>query len=227
MASAGTGMTERELEGCRELVELLQTDDLLALRDTSPTVSCSPTAAKYIFGSPLHSTSTQEAIRAILLYSQSAEELLKRKKVFREIIFKYLATGVIVPPSSEKHQLVTRAKQHWCEQLKTFASEEKHANTEKPEEGEKQGGDKQDDAKECHSLGEEFCQWFFGILNAQNPLIGEPHGEWGPQHFWDDIILKFCYNTSEQNMEEYTGAELVSLRLLSLVKEEYIFFFHQ
>ncbi|XP_062982893.1 uncharacterized protein C3orf38 homolog [Elgaria multicarinata webbii] len=211
MASAGTGMTEREREGCRELLELLQTDDLLALTDTVTNRLVQP-------------DSRQEAIRAILLYSQSAEELLKRKKVFREIIFKYLATeGVIVPPSSEKHQLVTRAKQHWCEQLKTFASEEKHANTEKPEEGEKQGGDKQDDAKECHNLGEEFCQWFFGILNAQNPLIGEPHGEWGPQHFWDDVILKFCYNTSEQNMEEYTGAELVSLRLLSLVKEEYLF----
>ncbi|XP_061484055.1 uncharacterized protein C3orf38 homolog isoform X1 [Rhineura floridana] len=213
MASAGAGLTERERDGCRELLELLHTDDLLALTDT-------------VTNRLVHPDNRQEAIHAILLYSQSAEELLKRKKVFREIIFKYLAAkGVIVPPSSEKHQLVDRAKQYWCEQLKDYAPEQKFAkpDVQKSEEGGKQGGDKQDDDKGCHSLGEEFCQWFFGILNSQNPLVGEPHEEWGPQHFWDDVILKFCYNTSEQNIEEYFGAELVSLRLLSLVKEEYLF----
>ncbi|XP_061484056.1 uncharacterized protein C3orf38 homolog isoform X2 [Rhineura floridana] len=198
MASAGAGLTERERDGCRELLELLHTDDLLALTDT-------------VTNRLVHPDNRQEAIHAILLYSQSAEELLKRKKVFREIIFKYLAAkGVIVPPSSEKHQLVDRAKQYWCEQLKDYAPEQKFAkpDVQKSEEGGKQGGDKQDDDKGCHSLGEEFCQWFFGILNSQNPLVGEPHEEWGPQHFWDDVILKFCYNTSEQNIEEYFGAEL-------------------
>ncbi|KAH0624954.1 hypothetical protein JD844_032907 [Phrynosoma platyrhinos] len=213
MASAWAGMSEREREGCRELLELLQTDDLLALTDTVTNRLVEP-------------GNRQEAIHAILLYSQSAEELLKRKKVFREIIFKYLATkGVVVPPSSEKHQLVSRAKQYWCGQLKNCASDEKCAepNIEQPEEGGKQGGDKQEPDKECHNLGEEFCQWFFEILNSQNPLIGQSQDEWGPQHFWDDVILKFCYNTSEQNIEEYLGAELVSLRLLSLVREEYLF----
>ncbi|XP_007423850.1 uncharacterized protein C3orf38 homolog [Python bivittatus] len=212
MASAGAGMTERERDGCRELLELLQTDDLLALTDTVTSRLVQP-------------NNRQEAIHAILLYSQSAEELLKRKKVFREIIFKYLATkGVIVPPSSEKHQLVYRAKQYWGEGLKVCASEQIHENPgiQKPEDGGKQGGDR-DENKECHNLAEEFCQWYFGMLNSQNPLIGEPQEEWGPQHFWGDVTLKFCYNTSEQNIEEYSGAELVSLRLLSLVKEEYLF----
>ncbi|XP_008105955.2 uncharacterized protein C3orf38 homolog [Anolis carolinensis] len=212
-ASARAGMSELERDGCRELLGLLDTDDLLALTDTVTARLVQP-------------DDRQEAIHAILLYSQSAEELLKRKKVFREIIFKYLATkGVIVPPSSEKHQLISHAKQYWCEQLKNCASDEKCAqpNVEQPEEGGKQGGDKQDNDTECYSLAEEFCQWFFGILNSQNPLIGQSQDGWGPQHFWDDAKLKFCYNTSEQNIEEYFGAELVSLRLLSLVKEEYLF----
>lgn len=66
-------------------------------------------------------------MHAILLYSQSAEELLKRKKVFREIIFKYLATkGVIVPPSSEKHQLIEHAKRYWCTELKESIPELKY-----------------------------------------------------------------------------------------------------
>lgn len=77
---------------------------------------------------------------------------------------------------------------------------------------------------DVHYLGEEFCQWFFELLNSQHPLGVKSEEKWGPQHFWEDAKLKFCYNTLEKNMEEYVGAEMVSLRLLSLVKEEYILF---
>ena len=59
-----------------------------------------------------------DAIRAILVYSQSVEELLRRRKVHREIIFKYLATqGVIIPPATEKHNLIQHAKDYWKKQL--------------------------------------------------------------------------------------------------------------
>lgn len=52
------------------------------------------------------------------MYSQSVEELLRRKKVHREVIFKYLATqGVIVPPATEKHNLIQHAKDYWKKQL--------------------------------------------------------------------------------------------------------------
>lgn len=58
-----------------------------------------------------------DAIRAILVYSQNVEELLRRKKVHREVIFKYLATqGVIVPPATEKHNLIQHAKDYWQKQ---------------------------------------------------------------------------------------------------------------
>lgn len=51
------------------------------------------------------------------MYSQSVEELLRRKKVHREIIFKYLATqGVIIPPATEKHNLIQHAKDYWKKQ---------------------------------------------------------------------------------------------------------------
>lgn len=77
---------------------------------------------------------------------------------------------------------------------------------------------------DIHNLGEEFCQWFFELLNSQHPLGVKSEEAWGPQHFWDDAKMKFSYNTLEKNMEEYVGAEMVSLRLLSLVKEEYLLF---
>lgn len=60
-----------------------------------------------------------EAIEAIIAYSQSAEELLKRKKVHRDVIFKYLATEkVVLPATSDKHQLVKRTLEFWSSDSK-------------------------------------------------------------------------------------------------------------
>lgn len=38
-------------------------------------------------------------------------------------------------------------------------------------------------------LGQQFCQWFFQLLNSQNPLLGQQPQDWGPQHFWPDVKL--------------------------------------
>ncbi|XP_050816904.1 uncharacterized protein C3orf38 homolog isoform X1 [Gopherus flavomarginatus] len=161
-----------------------------------------------------------KAIHAILVYSQSVEELLKRRKVCREIIFKYLAKeGVVVPPCSEKHQLIHHAKQYWSGQLTDHVAETEYINPNKQSYQQRQ---KRQEENDWNRLGIEFCQWFFELLNSQHPLGRQSKEQWGPQHFWEDVKLKFYYNTLEKNMEEYVGAELVSLRLLSLVKEEYL-----
>lgn len=39
-------------------------------------------------------------------------------------------------------------------------------------------------------LGQQFCQWFFQLLNSQNPLLGQQPQDWGPQHFWPDVKLR-------------------------------------
>ncbi|OBS65800.1 hypothetical protein A6R68_05660, partial [Neotoma lepida] len=165
-----------------------------------------------------------DAIRAILVYSQNVEELLKRKKVHREVIFKYLAKqGVIVPPSTEKHSLIQYAKGYWRKQspkLKESAEADKAEDIQLFEQAKE---DKKAEKVDFRRLGEEFCHWFFELLNSQNPFLGPPQDEWGPQHFWHDVKLRFYYSTSEQNMIDYQGAEIVSLRLLSLVKEEFLF----
>ncbi|KAI6079564.1 hypothetical protein LUU34_00926900 [Aix galericulata] len=205
---AAAGLSEREQAGCRQLLELLGTEELLALTDT-------------ITNRLVHPESRQEAITAILVYSQSVEELLKRRKVYRETIFKYLAVqGIAVPPTSEKHQLIAYVKQYWDGKLPSNVSESGERKTH-AESHEKRSKSPPDDV---HYLGEEFCQWFFELLNSQHPLGVKSEEKWGPQHFWEDAKLKFCYNTLEKNMEEYVGAEMVSLRLLSLVKEEYLLF---
>ncbi|XP_040438971.1 uncharacterized protein C3orf38 homolog [Falco naumanni] len=205
---ASLGLSEKEQAGCRELLEFLETAELIALTDT-------------VTNRLVHPESRQEAIHAVLVYSQSVEELLKRRKVYREIIFKYLAAqGIPVSPSSDKHVLIDRVKQYWSGQLTTCASESRERKPHAESHGERRKLPEDD----IHDLGEEFCQWFFEILNSQHPLGVKSEGRWGPQHFWEDAKMKFCYNTLEKNREEYVGAEMVSLRLLSLVKEECLLF---
>ncbi|XP_005502659.2 uncharacterized protein C3orf38 homolog [Columba livia] len=204
---ASLGLSEREQAGCRELLEFLETEELLALTDT-------------VTNRLVHPESRQEAIHAILVYSQSVEELLKRRKVYREIIFKYLAAQEIpVPPSAEKHLLIDRVKQYWSGQCTTHAWD---SGERKPHE--ESHGERQKSSQDIHALGQVFCQWFFELLNSQHPLGVKSEERWGPQHFWENARMKFHYNTLEKNREEYVGAEMVSLRLLSLVKEECLLF---
>lgn len=55
-----------------------------------------------------------EALETILTFSKNTEELLRRKKVQRDVIFRYLANeGLAMPPNSEKHQLVKRTLEFW------------------------------------------------------------------------------------------------------------------
>ncbi|XP_011354712.1 uncharacterized protein C3orf38 homolog isoform X1 [Pteropus vampyrus] len=209
-----SGLSHPEREGCRNLLGLLDNGEIIALCDTITNRLVQP-------------ENRQDAIRAILAYSQSVEELLKRKKVHRDVIFKYLASqGVIIPPATEKHSLIQHAKDYWRKQLQLKLKE-----TPEPvktsedirlfQQQEKE--DKKAEKVDFRRLGEEFCHWYFELLNSQNPFLGPPQDEWGPQHFWHDVKLRFYYNTSEQNVIDYHGAEIVSLRLLSLVKEEYLF----
>ncbi|KAM6293654.1 uncharacterized protein C3orf38 homolog [Porphyrio hochstetteri] len=205
---ASLGLSEREQAGCRQLLEFLDTEELLALTDT-------------VTNRLVHPENRQEAIHAILVYSQSVEELLRRRKVYRDTIFKYLAAeGIPVPPSSEKHLLIDRVKQYWSGQLAACATVSEDSKPHAESHGERKKSP-QDDIR---ALGEEFCQWYFELLNSQHPLGVKSEETWGPQHFWEDAKMKFCYNTLEKNKEEYVGAEMVSLRLLSLVKEEYLLF---
>uniref|UniRef100_A0A8D2D7V4 Dense incisors n=1 Tax=Sciurus vulgaris TaxID=55149 RepID=A0A8D2D7V4_SCIVU len=209
-----SGLSHLEMEGCHHLLGLLDNDEIMALCDTVTNRLVQP-------------EDCQDAIRAILVYSQSVDELLKHKKVQREVIFKYLATqGMVIPPATEKHNLIQHAKDYWEKQSQWKLKEttEQVSNTEDIRLFQQQAKeDKKAEKVDFRRLGEEFCHWFFELLNSQNHFLGPPQDEWGPQHFWHDVKLRFYYNTSEQNVIDYHGAEIVSLHLLSLVKEEFLF----
>ncbi|XP_061579777.1 uncharacterized protein C3orf38 homolog [Cololabis saira] len=198
-------LSEKERVGFKKMFISMTTDDLKSLSDT--------VTNKMIFVENL-----TEATEAILSFSKNAEELLRRKKVQRDLIFRYLATeGVAMPPSSEKHQLVKRTLQLWS------SGEADETELQQPAAS---------DSMEVKPvvdfdplvLGQQFCQWFFQLLNSQNPSLGQKPQEWGPQHFWPDVKLRLLSRTTSEQKEEIPGAELVSLRLLALTSSERLLF---
>ncbi|XP_002663392.1 uncharacterized protein C3orf38 homolog [Danio rerio] len=192
--------TKEQIE-CRKLIALLPLDDLFALKDT-------------VTNRLIAVESSEEAIEAIIAYSQDAEELLKRKKMHRDVIFKYLANeGVVMAPNTEKHQLIRKTIEFWSS-----------GEISKPERNTNNSYEVGDGLSDLAALGKQFCQWFFCLLNSQNPSQGHPVQDWGPQHFWENVSLRLLLCTGEQRVDEFSGAELVSKRLQALAEEERLLF---
>ncbi|XP_054643264.1 uncharacterized protein C3orf38 homolog [Dunckerocampus dactyliophorus] len=209
------GLSGPARDGCTKILNLLSKADLLSLSDT-------------VTNKMIVVENVTEAAEAILSFTSNAEELLRRKKVHRDVIFKYLAKeGVKMPPSSEKHQLVKRALQLWSntevsieERLPGTTDHTRQrslANT--PQDT----ADVKNDATfDILALGQQFCHWFFQLLNSHNPSLAQQPQDWGPQHFWPDVKLRLIARAGSEQMEEFLGAELVSCRLLALTKEEHL-----
>ncbi|XP_040912256.1 uncharacterized protein C3orf38 homolog [Toxotes jaculatrix] len=208
-----SGLSETERAGCTKILKLMSKSDLLSLSDT---VTNKLIAVENI----------TEAMETILSFTKNAEELLKRKKVHRELIFKYLAKeGLAMPPNSEKHQLVKRTLELWSSGKavvdESLQREVDETRQRRPTETASDTTDlKTDVGFDPQVLGQQFCQWFFQLLNSQNPSLGQQPQDWGPQHFWPDAKLRLLARAGSEQMDEYLGAELVSLRLLALTREE-------
>ncbi|XP_052004763.1 uncharacterized protein C3orf38-like isoform X1 [Xyrauchen texanus] len=197
-------LSVKEESGCRRLLTMLPKDDLLALKDT-------------VTNRLIAVESAEEAVQAIITYSQDAEELLKRKKVHRDVIFKYLANeGVAMPPNAQKYNLVRRTLELWSSEEMPKPKSENNAafSSDKTADG----------LSDLAALGKEFCQWFFCLFNSQNTTQVQPVQNWGPQRFWQDVRLRLLLHAGEQRVEEFNGAELVSRRLHALVGEERLLF---
>ncbi|XP_041662496.1 uncharacterized protein C3orf38 homolog [Cheilinus undulatus] len=202
-----SGLTETERAGCIKILMFMSKGDLLSLSDT-------------VTNKLIVVEDEKEATQTILSFTKNAEEFLRRKKVHRDIIFKYLVKeGVTMPPNSEKHQLVKRTLAHWspgrgvgdgtCSRETDDTDMLPNSTNTEPEEG-----------FDPQVLAQQFCQWFFQLLNSQNLSLGQQPQDWGPQHFWPDVKLYLRVSAGSEQVEEFLGAELVSLRLQALTREE-------
>ncbi|XP_075053149.1 uncharacterized protein LOC142139444 isoform X2 [Mixophyes fleayi] len=73
-------------------------------------------------------------------------------------------------------------------------------------------------------FGKEFCQWFYPLLNAQNPSPRQENGDWGPQHFFGNAVLQLHFRAEEPKIE-CIGAESASSCLLDLTQKERLSFY--
>ncbi|KAM4558911.1 uncharacterized protein C3orf38 homolog [Odontesthes bonariensis] len=198
-----SGLLETERVGFKKILSSMTTADLMSLSDT-------------VTNKLIVVENISEATEAILSFSKNAEELLRRKKVSRDLIFKYLANeGVAMPPNSEKHQLVKRTLELWSS-VKADGTRLRQPTA----------SDSKDMKAEVGFdplvLGQQFCQWFFQLLNSQNPSLSQQPLDWGPQHFWPDVRLRLISRVAFEQIDELLGAELVSKRLLALTNGEHL-----
>ncbi|XP_068185919.1 uncharacterized protein C3orf38 homolog [Antennarius striatus] len=204
-----SGLSNVERVGCANILNLLPEVDLRSLCDT-------------VTNKMIVVEDITEAKDTILVFTKNAEELLKRKKVHRDLIFKYLAKeGVVMSPTSEKHQLVKKALELWSSRKAVVdVKVQPETDDTRPD----STNVKAEVGVDAQALGQQFCRWFFQLLNSQNLSLGQQPENWGPQHFWPNVRLRLLTRTGSEQIEEFEGAEMVNLRLLAMASEERLFF---
>lgn len=214
-------LSDKELEGCRSILNKLPQRDLINLTDTVTNRTVSP-------------ENTTEAVNAILSYSHTASQLLKRKKVKREHIYQYLAEkGIIEHLASDKPTLIKRALLYWGSSGED-SEEEKENDSENLTALESKSeilssvtsctNPPFDNSINGQQLAEYFIPWFYKILNSFNTHCDNSSQEWGPQHFWEDAKGSVLVVSDRQVFDECQGAMAVSAKLQELVCKEKILF---
>ena len=104
MENEFTMLTEKEKHGISELLGRMTSRDLTSLAQTVTSRLIVPESAA-------------EAISAILLNTEKPGDLLRRRKIKKEVLFKYLhAKKVTVDPSADKSVFITHVLQLWGSQ---------------------------------------------------------------------------------------------------------------
>ncbi|XP_033634180.1 uncharacterized protein C3orf38 homolog [Asterias rubens] len=179
-----------------------------------------------------------EAIRAIIAHSQNALELLRRRKVKREYIFRFLLSEkVAVSLTSDKAALMRQFFWHCGTEAPAFDEAEEVAREPRRnvppaassvsytfvQQHIHVSGSTAQVPSITQELAQQFTTWFYRQLNssAQGSM---PPSEWGPQHFWEGSRLRLIVTSSERRTEVLEGAELVANRLKSFVSDEGLMF---
>ncbi|KAL1420881.1 hypothetical protein MTO96_004259 [Rhipicephalus appendiculatus] len=148
-------LTEREQQGLSKIIGALELADVIALAQT---VTCKQVKL----------TERSEAERAILSGTQNPADLLRRKKILRELLFRYLwSESVFVAPALAKSDLINACLQHWQEDNALKSGQFPANGTDKD--------GKTSEASFQEKLGTEFTNWFFAQLNSEGEKLGHQH----------------------------------------------------
>ncbi|XP_038067121.1 uncharacterized protein C3orf38 homolog isoform X2 [Patiria miniata] len=207
-------LSEKEREGSAKFLQDFQKHELLSLVET-------------VTNRMVAVQNKQEAIDAIILHSESALELLRRRRVKKEYLFRHLVNEkVSASPSADKATLISKLLSHWGTDISGLRIEEDDWR-ESPAKDRTPSPDLTSERKPRNAqvLAEQFAAWFFNQLNMLGrAMASDTPSVWGPHHFWEDCKLRLCITTSEQRDERFFGAECVSQRFQSFVRDEGLIF---
>ncbi|XP_015793509.1 uncharacterized protein C3orf38 homolog [Tetranychus urticae] len=128
----------------------------------------------------------EDAIQSLLKYCKDSLDILKRKKITKDVLFKYLKeSNVDVSPRCDKAELIHKCMSHWkVSSITTEAIDWEMAEMDTSIEAPEfilQPFSLTTEA--LMSMGLNFAQWFYNLLNDVNT-----DSVFGPQHFWSDSI---------------------------------------
>ena len=208
-------LTESEKYGIRDLLSRLSEDLIFTIADTATRKSIACTSVQgehnqYIFLNwAIHLNSFlffyKDAIDAILLHSDSANWLLNRKKLTRNILFEYLNVKKIdVSGAAEKSTVIEKVLQLWSQgHLPMDASDHQQTRETNMSHHFQQ--------PPTPEMGLHFARWFYGMLLTVHEK--GPIGATLADQFWRDATLQVTLNICPGNVDQHkaVGSQEVHL----------------
>ncbi|CAF1331360.1 unnamed protein product [Adineta ricciae] len=167
-------MNEFEQLGAQELLSLLGDDELMSVKET-------------VTKSIIKTNTKAETIDACLKCSQSAMQLLRRKKIRRDILMQYLARKSIpVVAGTDKVRLIKQIIEFWNSGSSPAITANQAVPTILPT---------------IYQLSHQFTEWFYTSWNTLTTF--------SPEHFFPDCELTLVHENQHRVLGSYYVCDIL------------------
>ncbi|CAF1439279.1 unnamed protein product [Adineta steineri] len=178
-------MNKLEQIGAQELLSMLSDEELMSVKDT-------------VTKSMIPANTRSEAVDACLKCSQSAMQLLRRKKIRRDILMQYLARkSISVSAGTDKVRLVKQIIEYWNNGSSSISTSLSSPS----------------DLSSINQLSHQFTEWFYTSWNNLTTFT--------PDHFFPDCQLTLVH----ENQRRISGAYYVCETLRSYITSQDLHFY--
>ncbi|CAF1483007.1 unnamed protein product [Adineta steineri] len=178
-------MNKLEQIGAQELLSMLSDEELMSVKDT-------------VTKSMIPANTRSEAVDACLKCSQSAMQLLRRKKIRRDILMQYLARkSISVSAGTDKVRLVKQIIEYWNNGSSSISTSLSSPS----------------DLSSINQLSHQFTEWFYTSWNNLTTFT--------PDHFFPDCQLTLVH----ENQRRISAAYYVCETLRSYITSQDLHFY--
>ncbi|KAF4529925.1 hypothetical protein B566_EDAN016555 [Ephemera danica] len=187
-------LTETQKDNLAGLLYLLQPEDITSLTNTVTNNLITP-------------VDYEEAVSTILQYTESVTSLLNRKKITKELVFRYLHQNQVdgVSPQMDKRAMIELLMSHWGEKDPRTQIALPSVPVSPPQD-------------ESQVMAETFAQWFYTLMNLGMTDSGQ---KFGPEHFWPDCRLHVHLENSSLQVDQSRDNGEESAALLAELRSHF------